>query len=270
MNEHHPSVSHVSPLQLKGKKGIVLGVANHRSIAWAITKQLRQYGAEVGVTVLDERAEKKAQKLMDEHYSSQSFIQQCDVQKNEDIRALVDKVSSRWQTLDFIVHSLAFAHLEDLQQDLSACSKDGYQTAMEVSAYSLLAIIHACRPLLSTHASIVTLSYLGAEIAIPSYGMMGPVKAALEAQVKYLAAELGPQGTRVNVVSAGPLKTLAASAIPGFRQSLKKMSETTPLKRGITHEEVAQTVCFLCSPMSSGITGETIHVDAGRHAVREI
>jgi len=251
---------------LRGRRGLVLGVANHRSIAWTVTEQLRKWGAEVALSVLDERAEKRARGLLDG--STESLIARCDVCDDEQIEDLTTLLTQRWGTLDFIVHSVAFAHLEDLQTPLSGCRRTGYLDAFEVSAYSLLRVIDACRELLSSDASIITLSYLGAEIAIPSYGLMGPVKSALESQVRYLAAELGPSGVRINAVSAGPLKTLSAAAIPGFRQHLKESAEQTPLRRQITHQEVAQTVVFLCSSMSSGITGEVIHVDAGQHAVR--
>ena len=218
------------------------------------------------MSVLDERAEKRAQTLVTD--SDQSFVTRCDVRVKGQIVKLGQLIEQRWGRVDFIIHSVAFAHLEDLKAPLSQCSRAGYLDAFEVSAYSLLSIISGCNGLLSADASIVTMSYLGAEVAIPSYGVMGPVKAALESQVKYLAAELGPRGIRVNAVSAGPLKTLAAAAIPGFRKHLKDSAEQTPLRRQITHQEVAQTVVFLCSSMSSGITGEVIHVDAGQHAVR--
>jgi enoyl-[acyl-carrier protein] reductase I len=255
------------PLDLNGKKGLVLGVANHRSIAWTVTEQLIKYGADVGISVLDERAAKKSQILLDSQ--SNGFLCQCDLRNQMQLAQLISQATDQFGQLDFIIHSVAFAHINDLKNPISECSQSGYLDAMEVSAYSLLSMVNACRSLLSPGASIVTLSYLGGEVAIPSYGIMGPVKAALEAEARYLAAELGPQNIRVNVVSAGPLKTLAASAIPGFRQHLKEANQSTPLQRGVTHHEVAHTICFLLSPMSSGITGETIHVDAGRHAVRQ-
>ena len=254
------------PELLRGRRGLVLGVANHRSIAWAITEQLRAWGAEVAVSVLDERAEKRAASLLSDVESP--LLIRCDLRDDAQVEALATRLSDEWGQLDFIIHSVAFAHLDDLQAPISACRLSGYLDAFEVSAHSLLKITNACLELLSPRASIITLSYLGAEVAIPSYGLMGPVKAALESQVRYLAAELGPRGVRVNAVSAGPLKTLAASAIPGFRQRLKESSAETPLGRAITHTEVAQTAVFLCSSMSSGITGEVIHVDAGQHAVR--
>lgn len=262
------------PLQLQGKKGLILGVANQRSIAWSCAEQLSLYGAELTLTVLDERAHKQASKLINTLPLSDQphppLIIECDVRSSEDISRLSTLISSHWGKLDFLIHSIAFAQLEDLKKPITECSTTGYLEAMEISAYSLLSTINALKPLFSPQASIVTMSYLGSEVAIPSYGIMGPVKAALESQVRYLAAELGPQGIRVNALSAGPLKTLAASAIPGFRQQLKTSGELTPLRRNITHQEVAQTAVFLCSAMSSGITGETLHVDAGRHAVREL
>ena len=263
--EEHNQVES-SLLGLNGQKGLIFGVANHRSIAWAVASELRGCGVSVGLSVLDERAKKRAQPLIED--DPMSFIQQCDVRDDEDLTRLVRYARDQWGHIDFIIHSIAFAHIDDLNHPISACPREGFLDAMEVSAHSLLKVTHACLDELSPQASIVTLSYLGAEVAIPSYGLMGPVKAALEAEVRYLAAELGPRGIRVNTVSAGPLKTLAASAIPGFRQQLKESGDQTPLKRPITHQEVAHAVLFLCSPMSKGITGETLHVDAGHHAVR--
>lgn len=254
-----------SPL-LSGRRGLILGVANHRSIAWSVTEHLKRWGADVALSVLDERAERRAQSLL--AGARHSLITRCDVRDRTQVEALAAFIERHWGTLDFIVHSVAFAHLEDLQAPLSSCRRAGYLDAFEVSAYSLLSVVDACKELLSRDASIVTMSYLGAEVAIPSYGLMGPVKAALESQVRYLASELGPRGVRVNAVSAGPLKTLSAAAIPGFRQHLKESAEQTPLRRQITHAEVAQATVFLCSTMSSGITGEVLHVDAGQHAVR--
>lgn len=256
------------PFDMSGRRGLILGVANHRSIAWAIAQTARQCGASVGIGVLDERAASKALPLVEG--DDLSFIAQCNVQDDHQIDRLVGMAEREWGRIDFLVHSLAFAQLEDLRAPISAASRRGFLEAFEVSAHSLLRLSNRCGPLFSSDAAIVTLSYLGAEIAIPSYGLMGPVKAALEAEVRYLAAELGASGIRVNAVSAGPLKTLAASALPGFRQQLKSVGETTPLKRGVTHSEVANAALFLCSPLSSGITGEVLHVDAGQHAVREL
>ena len=253
-------------LSFNGKVGLVFGVANHRSIAWSVAETLINHGAELALSVLDARAQKKAQALMPNE--SRGFIEQCDVSDQDQLRALITKVKTRWGRLDFIIHSVAFADVIALRNPISTCSREAYLQAMDISAFSLLSIVNVARELLTEHASIVTMSYLGAEIAIPSYGLMGPVKAALEAEVRYLAAELGPSGVRANVVSAGPLKTLAASAVPGFKQHLKEVGESNPRGTGISHQEVANVVCFLCSSMSSGINAEVIHVDAGQHAVR--
>ena len=251
---------------LNGKVALVFGVANHRSIAWTVAETLKSEGVKLALSVLDARAEKKAQALIDNE--SQGFITQCDLEDLEQLKLLMNKVQAHWGRIDFIIHSVAFAEVSALKKPLSHCSREAYLQAMSISAFSLISVVNAARNLLSERAAIVTMSYLGAEIAIPSYGLMGPVKAALEAEVRYLAAELAPMGTRVNVVSAGPLKTLAASAIPGFKQHLKEVGESNPRGKGITHQEVANVVCFLCSSMSSGINGEVIHVDAGQHAVR--
>ena len=257
------------PLRLNGKRGIIFGVANHRSIAWACAERLMECGAEVILAVLDERSEKRARSLLAEREEeSEHAVYQCDLRVEDELLSLIDTVKRNQGKIDFVIHSVAFAHLEDLKQPISQCRQRGFLDAMEVSAFSLLSIVNACRELWSESASVVTMSYIGAEIAIPSYGVMGPIKAALEAEVRYLAAEVGERGVRVNAVSAGPLKTLAASAVPGFRKQLKESGDFTPLKRRVNHREVADTVCFLCSQMSSGITGEVIHVDAGQHAVR--
>ena len=243
-----------------------MGVANPRSLAWSAAETLAEAGATVGITYLDDRAARRVQPLIDQ--LSCPIACACDVREDDQIEATLEEVKARWGEIDFLIHSLAFADINDLKRPLSDCSREGYHLAMEVSAYSLLRLIHFASPLMSSGASVTTLTYLGAEVAMPAYGVMGPAKAALEAQVRYLARELGPRGIRVNAVSAGPIKTLAAVGIPGFKQLLKASGESTPLGRGVTAQEVAYSLAFLTSPLSGGITGEVLHVDGGAHAVR--
>jgi enoyl-[acyl-carrier protein] reductase I len=190
------------------------------------------------------------------------------VRDDEQLKRVIEEAAEALGGLDCLVHSVAFADLNDLRAPLDACSREGFQLAFDVSAYSLMRCVHWARPHLSESASVVTMTYLGARVAVPLYGLMGPVKAALEAEVRALASELGREGVRVNAVSAGPVKTLAAAGLPGFREKLNTLAEQTPLGRGVTQEEVAHAVCFLCSPLSSGVTGSTLYVDAGEHAVR--
>ena len=255
-------------LQLQNKKGLVLGVANERSIAWHIAQTLHQAGAQIALTYLDERALRKVQPLVD--LVQAPIAMACDVTQEQHMIDLFERITQEWGELDFIVHSLAYADIQDLKNPIQDCSQAGFLQAMNVSAYSLLRLVHHAQALLNPSASIVTMTYLGAEVAIAPYGIMGPVKAALESQVKYLASSLGEQQIRVNAISAGPIKTLAASAIPKFRTLLKETQQHTALRRGVTQQEVAQTVAFLVSDLSSGITAEVLHVDAGAHAVYHV
>lgn len=253
------------PPMLTGRRGLVLGVANPRSLAWAAVEALSAAGARVGFTYLDARAARRALPLAER--VAAPFAAPCDVRDDDSLRAALDGAAAALGGLDFLVHSVAFAEQADLAAPLHACSREGFRLALDVSAYSLLRAVHFALPHLSADASVVTLTYLGARVAVPLYGLMGPAKAALEAEVRYLARELGPRGVRVNAVSAGPVKTLAAAGLPGFRERLREAAARTPLGRGVTHEEVAAAVCFLCSPLSGGVTATTLHVDAGEHAV---
>lgn len=251
-------------LRLTGKCGLVLGVANARSIAWACVQELSRAGAQVGFTYLDDKALRRVMPLTE--YAS--YHAPCNVEDDAQLKQVIENAGIKLGKLDFIVHSLAFAEQSDLTQALDACSHEGYLRAMTVSAYSLLRCVHWAKPLMSEQASVVTLSYMGARIAIPMYGVMGVAKAALEAEVRCLAQELGARGIRVNAVSAGPVKTLAAAGLPGFRDKIRDLGSQTPLGRGVTQTEIAHAVCFLCSPLSSGVTGTILHVDAGEHSVR--
>jgi enoyl-[acyl-carrier protein] reductase I len=250
---------------LAGKKALIFGVANDRSIAWGIARAFHAEGAELGFTFLGEALEKRVRPLAESVGSR--LIYPCDVSREEDIAALYKEVEKVWGKFDVLVHSIAFAHREDLQADFSQTSREGFRVALDVSAYSLIAITRPAIPLLNEGASIITMTYYGSEKVVPHYNVMGVAKAALEATVRYLAYELGPRGIRVNAISAGPIKTLAASGIAGFRSMLRAAGETTPLKRNVSQDEVGATATYLASSWASGVTGEVIFVDAGANIV---
>ena len=246
---------------LKGKKYVILGVANERSIAWGITQALVQNGAEVALTYLNEALEKRVRPLAEsigcEH------VLPCDVQKDEDIDALYAELEKRWGTIDGIVHSVAFANGDDLKARFSDTSRDGFKLALDVSAYSLIAVAGKGRRLMPNGGSILTMTYLGAERVVPNYNVMGVAKAALEASVRYLASDLGQQNIRVNAISAGPIKTLASAGIPHFKDMLNAFAEKAPLKRNVSTEDVANCALFYLSHLGNGITGEVSYVDCG-------
>jgi len=250
---------------LEGKRGIIFGVANDKSIAWGIARALRDAGAELAFTYLNEALEKRVRPLAESLGSS--LVLPCDVQKDSDIQAVFDELEKTWGKLDFVVHSVAFAHRDDLKRSFSQTSRDGFSLAMDISAYSLLPISRYAAPLMKEGGSIVTMSYLGAQKAVPNYNVMGVAKAALEASVRYLAAELGPEGIRVNAISAGPIKTLAASGIGQFKEKLKLMDDFAPLRRTVTQEEVGKSALYLVSDLSSGVTGEVHFVDGGFNVI---
>lgn len=250
---------------LEGKRGIIFGVANDKSIAWGIARALRDAGAELAFTYLNEALEKRVRPLAESLGSS--LVLPCDVQKDSDIEAVFDELEKAWGKLDFVVHSVAFAHRDDLKRPFSQTSREGFSLAMDISAYSLLPISRYAAPLMKEGGSIVTMTYLGAQKAVPNYNVMGVAKAALEASVRYLAAELGPEGIRVNAVSAGPIKTLAASGIGQFKEKLKLMDDFAPLRRTVSQEEVGKSTLYLVSDLSSGVTGEVHFVDAGFNVI---
>ena len=252
----------------KGKKGIVLGIANDHSIAWAITEHLHREGAEIGFTHLPDNSDRpknqnKVAKLVDPIGSK--FLMPMDVCNDEHIAAVIDKAASTFGKIDFIVHSIAFAPPADLTGPTYACSRNGFKLAMEISAYSLLAVAGAAKKkgALSNNASLLTLSYFGGEEVIPGYNLMGICKAALECCVKYLASELGPSGTRVNAISAGPVRTVSAMGVGDFKQMLDLYDGVAPMRRNITADEVGKMGMVLLSDLSSGVTGEVVHVDCG-------
>lgn len=245
-----------------GKKVLILGVANERSIAWGIAQKLREHGAELAFTYVNEAIQKRVQPLAEELGSS--VVLPCNVQSDEEIATLFDDLKSRWGGLDGIVHSVAFADSTDLKNRFHETSRAGFSLAMDVSAYSLIAVAKGAYPLMQGRdGSIITMTYLGAQRVVTNYNVMGVAKAALEASVRYLAADLGAQNIRVNAVSAGPIKTLAAAGIPQFRELMSNFEKKSPLKRTVTQEDVAKTALFYLSDLSSGITGETTYVDCG-------
>ncbi len=248
---------------LEGKTGIVFGVANKRSIAWAIAQALSGAGMRLAFTYQGERLKENVAELAGTIPGSALYP--CDVASDDQIRDVFAALGHDFGRLDTLVHSVAYALREDLEGDFAATSREGFRVAHDVSAYSLVALTRAALPLLeaSAQASVVAMTYYGAEKVAAGYNVMGVAKASLEASVRYLAANLGPRGVRVNAVSAGPMNTLAARGIKGFTGMLKHHAEHAPLRRNVELREVADTALFLASPMSSGITGEVIFVDCG-------
>ena len=251
-------------LDLSDKTGLIFGVANRRSIAMAIAEQLDQAGARLAFTYQGERFRDTVAGLTEGMVDP--LLMECDVSRDEDLERTFETVREEFGTLDYLVHSVAFALREDLEGDYRNTSRRGFLTALEISAFSLLPMARLAAPLMKDRdGSIVALSYLGAERAIPGYNVMGTAKAALEQAVKQLALDLGPEGVRVNAISAGPINTVSARGVSGFSGILKVYEERTPLKRNITQEEVGKAALFLLTDMASGITGTTLHVDAGFH-----
>jgi enoyl-[acyl-carrier protein] reductase I len=246
---------------LQGRTAAVFGVANKRSIAWAIAQQMQQAGAQLAITYQNERLKQEAADLIAELPNAQAF--QCDVSRDEEIAQLFEQLKDRYGKLDELVHSIAYAPAEDLKGEFADTSREGFRVALDTSAYSLVALARAARPLMTEGGSIMTMTYYGSERVIPRYNVMGVAKAALEASVRYLAYDLGKNNIRVNAISAGPIKTLASRGISGFGEMLKEQAERAPLKRNVDVKEVAATAVFLASDAGSGITGETIYVDCG-------
>lgn len=248
---------------LEGKKALVFGIANHRSIAWGIAQTLHENGAELAFSYGLSRLEKRVRPLADS--LGVSFVEKCDVTQDEEIEALFAKAAEELGEIDILIHAIAYAQQEDLTGRFVDTSRKGFGMALDVSAYSLVALTRAALPLMTEGSSVLTMTYYGAEKAVPHYNVMGVAKAALEASVRYLAADLGPDGVRVNAISAGPIKTLSAAGISGFRKMLHYVEERAPLRRNVDQEEVGKTALWLCSELGSGVTGEVIHVDAGYH-----
>lgn len=246
---------------LDGRNALIFGVANDHSIAWGIARALHDEGAEVGFSSVESLVERRVRPLAESIGST--FVEPCDVQSDEQIRAVFRRWGETHASLDILVHALAFARREDLDGAFVDTSRDGFALALDVSAYSLVALVREARSLLRQGSSVMTLSYYGAEKVVANYNVMGVAKAALEASVRYLAADLGPDGIRVNAISAGPIRTLAASGIAGFKRMYGAFADVAPLRANITPDDVGRTAVYLASDLSNAVTGETLHVDGG-------
>jgi enoyl-[acyl-carrier protein] reductase I len=248
---------------LTGKRALIVGLASNRSIAWGIAKAMQREGAELAFTYQNDKLRDRVEKMAAE--CGTEIIVPCDVSDDEQIDAVFDHLDDYWDHLDIIVHSVAFAPRAELEGDyLESVSREGFRVAHEISSYSFSALAKAgCRMMEGRDGSLLTLSYYGAEKAMPNYNVMGLAKASLEANVRYMAQSLGPDGIRVNGISAGPIKTLAAAGISNFRKMLDLMERTSPLRKNVSIEEVGNVAAFLCSDLASGVTGEITYVDAG-------
>lgn len=246
-----------------GKRVLVFGVANERSIAWGITQAMRAAGARIGLTFLNEALEKRVRPLGEE--VGAELILPCDVGRSEQVREVFARTKEAWGGVDVVIHSVAFATREDMGGRFVDTSRAGFLQAMEISAYSLVELAREAEPLFPEEGgSILTLTYYGAEKVVPNYNVMGVAKAALEACVRYLASDLGAKGTRVNAISAGPIRTLAAAGgVKGFRDMLLLAEQRAPLRRNVSQEDVGNAALFLCSELAAGITGEVLYVDCG-------
>jgi len=251
---------------LEGKTGLILGIANKRSLAWGIAQSVAREGARLAVTYQGERLEENVRELA--AGLDRPVILPCDVSKDEDLETLAASVKSELGGLDFVVHAVAYALREELDGEFVNTSREGYRVAQDISSYSLTALVRRMAPLMEGRGgSVVTLSYLGGERVVPHYNVMGVAKAALECSVRYLAADLGPKGIRVNAISAGPIKTIAASGVHGISKMLEYHRTNAPLRKNTEQEEVGDTALFLVSRLSRGITGEVLHVDGGFHVM---
>lgn len=250
---------------LDEKCAVVFGVANRRSIAWAIAQALNREGAKLALVYQNERLEKNVRECADKIPGT--LMLQADATDDTQVQAVYDRLGKEWGKIDIVIHSIAFAHAEDLEGRFLDTSREGFRAALEISAYSLLAVTKPAVPLMKDGGSILTLTYIASERVFPSYNVMGVAKAALESSVRYLAADLGPQGIRVNAISAGPISTLAARGIKGFTSFAKAYPERAPLRRSTDPAEVGDTAVFLTSDWGRGITGEVIFVDEGFHAI---
>ena len=246
---------------LDGKKALIFGVANDHSIAWGIARALHEHGAIVGFSSVESLIERRVRPLAESIGST--FVEPCDVQSDEQIAGVMAKWQAEHGRIDILVHALAFARKEDLEGTFVDTSRDGFALALDVSAYSLVALVRAARPQFVPGSSVLTLSYYGSEKVVAHYNVMGVAKAALEASVRYLAADLGPEGVRVNAISAGPVRTLAAAGIAGFKKLYGSFADTAPLRSSITPEDVGKAAVYLVSDLAGAVTGEVHYVDGG-------
>lgn len=250
---------------MKGKRGLIMGLANDKSLAWGVAKKLQEHGAELAFSYQGEAMEKRVRPLAESLGSD--FLIDCDVSNMEALDTAFEQLAARWPTIDFIVHAIGYSDKTQLRGKYYDTTLDNFLMTMNISAYSLVAITKRAEAMMSEGGSILTLSYYGAEKVIPHYNVMGVAKAALESSVKYLANDLGPRGIRVNAISAGPIKTLAASGIGDFRYILKWNELNSPLRRNVTIDDVGGGALYLLSDLASGVTGEIHHIDAGYNVV---
>lgn len=251
---------------LANKKALITGVASNRSIAWGVAQAMQREGAELAFTYPGDKLKPRVEKLAGELGSS--LVLPLDVGQDADFDALAPALSDHWDRVDIVVHSIAFGPQDELKGSfVDNTTREGFRLSQDISAYSFVALARALRPMMKEDSALVTMTYLGAERALPSYNVMGPAKASLESSVRYMAYDLGRDGIRVNGVSAGPIKTLAAAGIGSFRKMLDYNARSAPLRRNVTTEEVGNVAAFLCSDLARGITGEVVHVDSGFHIV---
>ena len=252
---------------LAGKRALIVGVASNRSIAWGIAQAMHREGAELAFTYQGDKLKPRVEKMAAELGSSLTLP--CDVESDAEIAAVFESLQQHWDGLDIVVHSVAYAPREALEGDyLEGISRENFRIAHDISSYSFAALAKAARPLMQNRrGALITMTYLGGVRAVPNYNVMGVAKASLDANVRYLAQTLGPEGTRVNAISAGPIRTLAASGIKNFRKMLDNFEQIAPLRKCVTIEEVGNTAAFLCSDLASGITGEIVYVDGGFNTV---
>ena len=249
---------------LTGKKALITGVASNRTIAYGIAQCMAREGAELAFTYQNEKLKPRVEKIA-KNLDSEICIQ-LDVAEDAQTNQAFRELNNHWQDLDILVHSIAFAPTEEFKGSyIDSVTRDGFQMSHDISSYSFVALAKAARPMLNADSALLTLSYLGAVKSVPNYNVMGPAKASLEANVRFLAADLGSDSIRVTAISAGPIKTLAAAGIGGIRELLKHVESMSPLRRNITIENVGNTAAFLCSDLAAGITGEVIYVDGGYH-----
>jgi len=257
-------------ISFAGKKGLILGVANENSIAWAIAQLILENGGTCGFTHLPDRPddERKKNRLrvskLTDNYENAKFLVPLDVQNDDNVREVMETARQAFGKIDFLLHSIAFADREDLSRDTIETSRAGFKLAMDISVYSLISVCNAAKDLFNPGAAVAAMTYYGGEKCVPGYNVMGICKAALDASVRYLAYDLGAMGVRVNALSAGPMRTLAGRAA-GVDEMLKLYQHMAPLGRNVTHEEVGRTGAFLLSPVSDGVTGEILHIDGGYH-----
>jgi enoyl-[acyl-carrier protein] reductase I len=251
---------------LQGKKALIFGIANDKSIAWAIAQAFHEQGAELAITYAGEAFEKRVRPLAES--LNATLILPCNVTSDEEIKTVFSELSKVWDGVDIIIHAIAYANKEELKGTIINTTREGFATAMDISVYSFLGIMKEAQPMMKgRNGAALTLSYHGARKVFPSYNVMGLAKAALEASVRYLSEALGPEGIRVNGISAGPIRTLAAAGVNGFAQILNHVEEKAPLRRNISQEDVARSAVYLCSDLSSGVSGEIHYVDGGFNVI---